>query len=50
VKGTEEKYLVRKIIIKIKGEEEKVATIPPTLKSSLDDKMKRSPTHLIKKG
>jgi hypothetical protein len=38
-----------KIIMRIKGEEEKVAAIPPTLKSSLDDKMKRSPTYLIKK-
>jgi hypothetical protein len=38
------------IIIRIKGEEEKVAAISPTLKSSLDDKMKRGPTYLIKKG
>jgi hypothetical protein len=39
-----------KIIIKIKGKEEKVAAITPTLKSSLDEKMKRSRTYLIKKG
>jgi len=39
-----------KIIIGIKGDEEKVAAFPPTLKSSLDDKMKRSPPYLIKKG
>jgi hypothetical protein len=38
------------IIITIKGEEGKVAAIPPTLKSSLDEKMKRCPTCLIKKG
>ena len=39
-----------KIIIRMKGEEEKVTDVPPTLKSSLDDKMKRSSAHLIKKG